>query len=333
MDLKWGIFSKYRSEIYGLSILWIMVFHGLIIKKVSLDYSFQFLSPILKRGNLGVEVFLFLSGICLYYSMANNSDTWIFYKNRLKRILFPFLVIAGGYWFINSIVGNSNFTSFLKHITMWSFWVDGNSAEWFIALILPLYFIYPVIYHKIIKKNRELLLMLLIVLIYGILTLVRMNYNIYYAKVEIALSRIPNFILGCYCGKFVFENHEVKKALLYGWIALALIVWAGFFFKFYSLTKVHRLPYFFAGPLVSCLFCVLVERLQRCERVLAFLRFAGTISLELYLAHLTLRRLFIGSKYMGVYPPANFHEYVLLVIGGAFILSAFVHFFYKKISH
>lgn len=310
-----------------------MIFHGLIIKNVALDYPLKFLTSILKRGNLGVEVFLFLSGICLYYSMSCDSRIRIFYKKRLKRIVFPYLTIAGIFWFIKHVLSQGHLLSFIKQITFYNFWINGNSSEWFIALIFPLYIVYPFIYKKLLKTNKRFLLLVLILIVYAFLTILRIHYNVYYGKVEIALSRIPIFLLGCFFGKTVFENGEIKKTYLYGWIFLTILVWLGFYFKLYSLTKIHRLPYFFAGPLVCVLFCFIFEKIEQAGWTKSFimLNYAGTISLELYLSHLILRRFFIASKYYSNYPPANFHEYVILVIGGAICISIIVRFLSNKI--
>ena len=58
-----SILSTYRTELFGLSIIWIMMYHS---------YLCEISPPVLFRwialGSTGVEIFLFLSGIGLYYS-------------------------------------------------------------------------------------------------------------------------------------------------------------------------------------------------------------------------------------------------------------------------
>ena len=57
-------FQDVDAELYGFSILWIMLFHGIILKNTALPSKFRFLTRFLENGNCGVEIFLFLSGIC-----------------------------------------------------------------------------------------------------------------------------------------------------------------------------------------------------------------------------------------------------------------------------
>lgn len=97
MVIKWSILSKYRNELYGISILWIILFHGLQFKNFSLSNELKILDGIIKHGNCGVEIFLFLTGISLYYSLKSHDNLRIFYINRLKRIFLPLLIIDGSY--------------------------------------------------------------------------------------------------------------------------------------------------------------------------------------------------------------------------------------------
>ena len=69
--------SEYRSEIYGISIFWVMLFHMKeshyfpTIKGSSLYHAWM---GFVGMGNMGVDIFLFLSGICLYFSFTKNPD-------------------------------------------------------------------------------------------------------------------------------------------------------------------------------------------------------------------------------------------------------------------
>ena len=60
------ILSQYKSELYGITILWIMLFHSYLVKVyyfkdagAPLDY----IHTIINHGNMGCDMFLFLSGI------------------------------------------------------------------------------------------------------------------------------------------------------------------------------------------------------------------------------------------------------------------------------
>lgn len=47
--------SVYKNEIYGISILWIMLFHGIVILGLDYSKSFELLRPVqmlMKYGNM-----------------------------------------------------------------------------------------------------------------------------------------------------------------------------------------------------------------------------------------------------------------------------------------
>lgn len=70
-----NIISKYRNEIYGFSIIWIVLFHGAAINNVDYSFGFSVLYPLqafLSIGNVGVDIFLFLSGVCLYFFVCKK---------------------------------------------------------------------------------------------------------------------------------------------------------------------------------------------------------------------------------------------------------------------
>lgn len=150
--MNWGIISKYKSELYGISILWIMFFHGFTGKiKMPNGSDFYFFAGIFKHGNFGVDMFLFLSGIFLFFSLKGKS-TRQFYRKRIVRLGIPFLLIDGCYWTYMYIFQSFNPLMLFKNITFYTFWVEGNNIVWFIAFILLMYLIYPGIYHFILLK-------------------------------------------------------------------------------------------------------------------------------------------------------------------------------------
>ena len=95
--MHWGDLSKYRSQIYALSILWIVVFH--VLETFSDKFQFNWLFAIVfNNGNTGVDIFLFLSGISMFYSMRkyetlNRKNLADFYKRRFGKILKVYIIL------------------------------------------------------------------------------------------------------------------------------------------------------------------------------------------------------------------------------------------------
>lgn len=154
--MTWGLLSRYRAQVYGLAMLWIMFFHGLRpFMETALDKQLSFLFGVVARGSCGVDMFLFMSGICLYFSMQRQPDTKAFYQKRLVRIIVPLFLIDGVYWGYTCLYAKGDVLTFVKNLSQLSFWCDGYGLTWFIALLLPLYAVYPWIYRHILLKNNK----------------------------------------------------------------------------------------------------------------------------------------------------------------------------------
>ena len=86
---NWSVFSKERNTLYGISILSIVIFHYFEDLNAS-DFSGGLCSigAVYLRiiGSVGVELFIFLSGISLFFSMKKDEKVKLFYKKELKEL-------------------------------------------------------------------------------------------------------------------------------------------------------------------------------------------------------------------------------------------------------
>lgn len=102
------LISKYRSELMGIAIIWVILYH-LILTQNS-PYSFGFLDSILGNGYGGVDIFLYLSGFGLVRSwnkclQQNHSHAInLFYKRRILR-LAPTYILYASYIVYIKIIG------------------------------------------------------------------------------------------------------------------------------------------------------------------------------------------------------------------------------------
>lgn len=92
-EFHWGLLSKYRTKLMGIAIIWIMLYHGNEIGMI-LPEPLEIINFVLEKGRGGVEIFLFLSGLGLYYSYSKNPDMKRFYRRRIVRVIFPYLLIS-----------------------------------------------------------------------------------------------------------------------------------------------------------------------------------------------------------------------------------------------
>lgn len=72
----------------GFAILWVMYFH------IPLKFATEVGWFIHRIGFYGVDIFLFLSGLGVYYSLTKRPNVLGFYKARLVRILPAYIIVA-----------------------------------------------------------------------------------------------------------------------------------------------------------------------------------------------------------------------------------------------
>lgn len=92
-QMTWESVSQKRNLIFGFLTVMIVCYHfcedTLRLKGFPL-----ILKPLGMYGNCGVDIFLLLSGMGLYYSFSKNSNILEFYKKRFVRVLVPYLMLA-----------------------------------------------------------------------------------------------------------------------------------------------------------------------------------------------------------------------------------------------
>lgn len=209
--MKYSLLSKYRKEIFGISIIWIIFFHLSLLKFSNTKPLLFIGSELMHIGFVGVEIFLLLSGFGLYFSRKHNQSILHFYVNRVKRIFATYFLIGGAFFVHKDLILGSDFLLFIRDFTLITFWNEGYRAYWFIALIIPLYLLYPFIHKFLIDARHPLLkVVLMICFIYICLIYLKGVDWKTYKNLEIALTRIPIFLLGAYLGKMAYEEKDLS---------------------------------------------------------------------------------------------------------------------------
>lgn len=200
------------------------------------------------------------------------------------------------------------------------------------AAIIPMYLMYPLIYkHILLKSDKKgaIYIALLIALSYGVCVVVALiNYK-YFRSVEIGLTRFPVFFLGCYFGKYVYEDRAIGQFAKK--VSIFALVWGFYFFYFhpFSLVKYYRIPYLLVGPSLALWGAVALDYLKK-DRLNDFLKYCGAISLELYLAHFALRRYTLDMHIYGKSHMLNLGIYFCIVILGGFLISIIARYVCDK---
>ena len=298
-QLNW--ISQYRDELFGIAILTVLFLHFTMLHlpyyKGSQNMSYRIIR-LLRRylTSSGVDIFVFLSGMGLYYSFSKNENIRSFYARRLRRVLIPYILVGGIFWIhVDCFTQNIGFRRALADFFYVTFFTEGVNNLWFVGFICVMYLLFPAEYHLIYKAKRGRLWFVLTMAASVLLAVCMSRFTpALFKNTNIAVTRIPVFFLGIYAGRSIKENRTIPHAAAAGFILLGFL--ARYCVVHYHIKGyVNRYATSIFGLAVMML-CIYVLRLLHSVRpVRAILRFFGRYSLEFYLLHILLWQL-MGEK-------------------------------------
>lgn len=333
-NITWNLLSKYRSELFGISIISIIVFH--YFEDINVENPQGIVKIFTKLyllliGSLGVEIFVFLSGLGLYYSLKSRFIIREYAIKRIKRTVIPYLLYGGLFWYIIDILIRKNYKSFFMDYSLLSFWLDGNKNLWFVTFIIVMYIIFPFLFivsEKPISNRKNVLIWLCLGYVFVLYIILKL-FPIFFENTEIALMRVPVFILGIYCGKKCYEKEKISKVdvtfILLGVVLKVLSV----FDKIGSIPMYGRLTniiysFFVMFIVIAFLQFMSNKKLNNC------LRTAGKYSYELYLTSVTTRTIMNEIGYETYrYPMYILCIFIALVL--SFLLVKIERWFDKSV--
>ena len=200
--------SRYRSQLMGQAIVWIMMLHFTFTQIKPLGFIAQY-------GFAGVDIFMMMSGFGLYFSLIKENRILHFYKKRLLRI-FPAYYLLGT--FSSIFLFHDDFITYLYRYSTLGFWIDGVFAEWYIPSIVILYIFAPLIKKTIDNKPIALTFSICITLFFIAYCVVLFELLPVYDPHFFFLYRIPEFIFGMICA-FWIKNKKSSRYFIYILIA------------------------------------------------------------------------------------------------------------------
>lgn len=293
-----GALSTYRNQIYGLTTIWIMLLHGSILDKIVVPKHLNIPYFVISHGNVGVDIFLFLAGMGMYYSFTKNSDIREYSIKRLVRILVPYFIFAGIYFIYSDLYVLGNVKRFFLEITQASFWFKGNHIVWYIPGIITCYMIYPYLYAFLYGNGKNVGVSRLIVAVvgwmlftYGLKETCGAGYN----NIEILLTRIPIFVIGCAFAKEIYD----KKKISILWMIPSVVTSVGTLYvikhvKMELIQQRYLYMVWALGLVFTFAFLFSIVRIKIVDKILIWF---GGYSLELYLLHILARAYFMKSPY------------------------------------
>lgn len=295
--------SEYRTFMMGIAILWIMLFHTTGIFEVSLPIRiFQ------KSGNMGVDIFFFVSSYGLYYSMKKNQSIKDWYIRRFKRIYPSFVVVTlilflFSSWTIRDLVLEDTFIGFFLPHTQY------KVIYWFIPACFLFYLIFPLLYKYVNILNKLFFLITILSLYVGYFVNNILTISGYPDYLVFFLNRIPVFILG-----LIYAENEGKVITSFNTIKLSIILFFSTvffvcmifnnvglvsFITFYGSNNVYLMA---SIPII----CALCNKFTQYFKILTLIIcYCGTYSLEIYLIHVCFQRIGFDLN-----APFEFQNYV-----------------------
>lgn len=275
--------SDTRHILLGIATLIVIIFHSQTLRIDKLFNSTliqNILFFVRDIGNVGVDIFLILSGLGLYYSFVKNENILEFYKRRYTRILPPVLIVT---IIITALTKGNGFGYYLRNITMTALFTGEKVDYWYFGLIIYLYLLYP-IFHKVIKKYDYKGMLFIVILSLLVNHFIRIfNVNLY-SNIEIAITRIPVFIVGIYIGKLSYENKHIPKKMLLVFLGVFVIT-VGILYTKILTSHFYLIRYsyiFLATSIVILLSYVISTNNNIIERIFSEL---GKYSMEIYLLY------------------------------------------------
>ena len=303
-ELNWGILSKYRNVLYGLACISIMLFHYACY--VPYDNSVKAITAYVFKaviGSIGVEIFILMSGICMYFSFYRKQNVMEFYIKRFRRLIIPYILVVVPFYVHKDIFMNRlGREKLLSDLSYESFFLEGNISVWYILCIAIMYLLYPVLFkafEKYDKYRHALLGIFLGASIASNLVLYVVAPELF-TKIEIMTMRFPIYIIGVYLGKKVYEKQRFSAFEIILFIIGAVTKFIIDFLKYHEMIIIPIFVIRYVNlnsSLVLLGSVVLLLAIFKFNSKNKLLCKCGALSLELYLVHVTLMNILVCYGY------------------------------------
>lgn len=300
-DIELANISRFRGELMGVAMLFIILFH------VALPREDAFFG-LRRMGNVGVDMFLFLSGIGLWFSWTKNPDVRHFFMRRYLRIYPAWLIIAclfyiprfegGDLWAWVDLVGDISIN--------WDFWLHDELNFWYIPATMMLYLFAPG-YMELIKRHPIYRWLPVVMIMWCILVQYVTPIHHAVGHLEIFWSRVPIFFIGINMGEMVRSRKQLPPDAV--WLLLVTFLMTFGTCLYLEQVRHGHFPLFVERmlyiPFTVCSILVMNRIFRRTpEWVNRAFRLVGMLSLEAYLIHIHFVLVYIqpmGLGYWGTF--------------------------------
>lgn len=290
--------SRFRAEQMGAAMLFVILFH------VALDRGDPFYG--LRRcGNVGVDIFLFLSGVGLWFSWVKTPDVLRFYRRRLLRIVPTWIVVATAFY-LPDYLGARRFShsivDLIGDITInWDFWLHDELTFWYVPAIMALYLVAPW-YMRLIQSRPVYRWLPLLMVIWCVMVQWVLPIHHAVGHIEIFWSRVPIFFIGINFGEMVRTRSQLSSDAV--WLLLVTFLMTFGTCLYLEQVRHGQFPLFVERmlyiPFTVCTVLVMNRIFRRTPQwVNRLFRFVGALSLEAYLIHIHFVLVYVQPYHLG----------------------------------
>lgn len=285
--MGYPLLSRYRTELMGAAMLWVMLFHAF-----DLDMGLPVLELVRAAGFGGVDIFILLSAMGLTMSLVRREqDYGSFMTRRARRLLPAYYAVMLPYTLFLILTQGKPWSALIWNSTLLYYWVHCAGAfNWYVAGAMTFYAVTPLCVYRLRRSaHRERLTAAAGAL--GLAVCQVLIHEQYWHVTDI-FYRVPVFFLGLLMGFYALEGRPLKKRDLLVWTAAAA---AGAAYLGVSLgADWEEWPIYFPTahlflfttvPVCLCA-CLCFERLP-VGWLRKFLRMVGENSLEIYLLNVS----------------------------------------------
>lgn len=328
-DIELADISRFRGELMGAAMLFVMLFH------VSMSRNDPFYG-LHRCGNIGVDIFLFLSGVGLWFAWTRQPSVRKFYRRRLLRILPTWLTVAGVFYtadYLGQQRFSSSITDLIGDITInWDFWLHDELTFWYVPAIMMLYLLAPH-YMRLITKHPIYRWLPLLMVVWCVMVQWMQPIHSAVGHLEIFWSRVPIFFIGINMGRSVKEKHTIEGSAVW----LLLLAFGMTFGSSLYLEQVRhgQFPLFVERmlyiPLTITAILAMNSIFSRTPKCInSCLKTVGTLSLEMYLLHVQFVLLHIEQHHLGYW--LTFLLTVAITLPMAWMLQKTLNYATNKIK-
>lgn len=290
--------SRFRAEQMGAAMLFVILFH------VALDRGDPFYG--LRRcGNVGVDIFLFLSGVGLWFSWVKTPDVLRFYRRRLLRIVPTWIVVATAFY-LPDYLGARRFShsivDLIGDITInWDFWLHDELTFWYVPAIMALYLVAPW-YMRLVQSRPVYRWLPLLMVIWCVMVQWVLPIHHAVGHIEIFWSRVPIFFIGINFGEMVRTRRQLPGEAV--WLLLITFLMTFGTCLYLEQVRHGHFPLFVERmlyiPFTVCTVLVMNRIFRRTPQwVNSAFRFVGALSLEAYLIHIHFVLVYVQPYHLG----------------------------------